>query len=240
MLGTLYDDAFKAIVSNSRPRDIYQIKCINKYHYQRISANLVIDMVIQNIERRLRQHFGTYYDNFVTAISKNKISIAGSFITQCALDEDWPDADIDLYTYSRISPQIFDWTIYAEIQEYYIHRKYCTSSGIIRSVCLNTGKVRLTELSRSPMHPNLNVYISNTYNIDACRNIYKYEDDKHVLEIGHLSSIMNKEVTANANNILQTFLSMQKKYIDRGFSFRKENPNHIKYDDCIIQSSHQI
>jgi len=100
------------------------------------------------------------------------------------------------------------------------------------STCSHT--LQMIMLERCEKNPTALSYINNTYDFNVCKNIYKIKDGKHVLKINNLSSIMNKEIQLDANNMGKNGFARNDKYLRRGFKFRQENYDYIKYMNRVI------
>jgi len=206
---------------------------------------MIHGMIIKNIIKKLRIILADNYDDFIMKIEKHKIRISGSFIIQCALDEYWQYSDIDLYTYATIPINFFNWAT----GRYLYHRvKYNELPNIKNIINFNkrvpgitvsnnsrTHELQMIILERSAKNPTISSYINNTYDFNICKNIYKIKNGKHQLKINNLSSIMNKEIQIDINNMGKNTATRCKKYMARGFEIRKEKHDHyIRYMNRII------
>jgi len=250
MFGVLYSDIFSLIAANSDPIDIYRVKCIDKYHYKYISNDFIHGVIIKNITQKLKQTLGCNYDNFMMIMEKYKIRISGSFIIQCALGEYWNDSDIDLYTYSQISTNFFDWTkgdtLFMRdnynnlpnidtIINFYVRPESNKSKDnyYVKSIRRTpTYKLQLIMLDKSIKNPNISSYV-NMHDFNICKNVYKIKNGKHVLKINNLNNIMQKQIQPDAN-IGRDHVARWNKYLNRGFTFQKIRQNYITYINRIV------
>uniref|UniRef100_A0A6C0C8V1 Uncharacterized protein n=1 Tax=viral metagenome TaxID=1070528 RepID=A0A6C0C8V1_9ZZZZ len=244
MFGVFYSDIVNIIIADFDPADVYQLKCVDKYHFNYVTNDFIHSMIIKNIIKKLREKLGANYDNFVMAMEKLKIRISGSFVVQCALNEYWEESDIDLYTHSPISANMFDWTDGSQI---YSRRLYGGIPNILSIINFHEKPVfvpgqwhvvyklflQMIKLERSPKHPTIWSHIDKTYDYDICKNVYKIKNGKPTLKISNLSSIMNKEIQIDINNIGKND-NRDQKYINRGFIFRKGRHDYIKYMRRVV------
>ena len=93
----LFSDPLLEIIHYLSPKDVLSlvnssVKCkkIIKYvHFRQV--------IIIEINRRLRNIFGDFYEEFKYELENNQAIISGSFILQCILGEEWQGSDIDIY-----------------------------------------------------------------------------------------------------------------------------------------------
>jgi hypothetical protein len=90
-----HGDIFKYVLFNYlSPKDILKLQKV--FHY---TEDIFDKKVIQNIENRLKLIFSDEekYQKFKELMTLNKGYIAGSFLTQCILEEYWDDSNIDIF-----------------------------------------------------------------------------------------------------------------------------------------------
>jgi len=234
----IYSDWFvyNIIESSSTPSILYNLKLTNKWHHKIITFSHIKFMVIKNIHRKLKEYLGFEYDKFLSIMDKDNISISGSFVLQCILDEYWSMADIDLYTYNDTS----------NIEQVFVDNEYDYSFknfdggysqlfGIKKVVnCCTTNKINI-QLILLDEYKNVIDYIKTTFDFNICKNIYSIKNGKDYLYIDNLLNIMNKTVSGGILGTAYKFTGRKLKYEERGFTFQNNViGNHIYYNGNVI------
>jgi len=243
MFGVLYGDLFRKITDDFTAVGLYQIKLVDKYHFEYITADTIHNSIIKNILGTLREMLGIRYDIIIASMQEHKMEIAGSFVLQCALDEYWQGSDIDFYTYAPQTKRIFGDTVSGAA--YYAKDEYSTLPNIthifnydvsIEDYPKHTNywqpkRLQVIHLEKSEKNYDIESYVNNTYDFSVCKNIFRFEDGKPVLKIGHLSNVMNKETRIDLPGNIAV---RGEKYLARGFKFIEEKHPFINYAKNIV------
>ena len=192
----LNSDVINEIINYMSPRDLFFYRQTNKYTYDNITNEMIINRAIGCIHNRLREIVNNY-DEFVEFIEKRRIKFYGPFILQCLLGEYWDDFQIDAktthsdniyYDCKRIDPLM---TIdIKESQEIMNH---------------NLGRYNYEEtidLYEHKSYQNQILLKVECDNFDYhCHDILKSEftikNGQSYLTVKHLNKIMNMKITSN-------------------------------------------
>jgi len=184
----------------------------NNINYHHIKQSVAI-----RVERKLKNDIKIPYDKFYDFLHKYNVSICGSFLLQCILDETFEDSlGIDLLINNDPS-DIFDSfkLIQGEYQEsrnhfYKLNKYFAMSDHHIRIINTDVPKLE---------------FIQTMTSFDVCKNLY---DTKNIY-ISDLNAIINKK--EGLKNVFdpdsKTYPCVYKidklvrKYVNRGFEFKK-------------------
>jgi hypothetical protein len=216
------------------------MKCVDKFHHDNISNDLIHGMIVKNITKKLRIILEDDYDNFILTVERHEIILSGSFIIQCALNEYWDGSDIDMYTFHEFhDSDIFSWatrqSVYSKNES-----EYNNLTGIIKIDNYIKGEnycqpFQLITLERINQKMSVKSYLRDTFDFNICKNIYKIKNGRHILKTQNLSSIMHKEIQPNAMNIGKNHLARYQKYIQRDFKIDKiDKCDYVKYVNIVI------
>ena len=240
-LDILHSDWFiHNIQQHILPKEFCILKYVSKFYYTNITDNLVANVIIKNIDRRLKKVLGSSYNMFIKYISVNNIAISGSFIIQCILDEYFEDSDIDLYAYADIDEdQFFDVILKDQYTEDDIEGMVDNYGNLPRvfeviNAHLASGqKLQKIHMSNPKINnPNkLLKYIIKSFDMDVCKNIFMIINGIPKLYIHNIWKIICKQDTIKIN-IFRKMETRINKYELRNFKFNYdlELTNYIKHD----------
>lgn len=206
------------------PIDLYNLKMSTKYHYNLITYSDIKYVIISNIINKLQEMIDVKINDLLKFMDKYEITISGSFIIQCILNEYWVDSDVDMYTYSSVNlnKNIFvnnNYTVSGYTTENeYATLKYIKMMGVFEKH--NKLKVQLIVLDTDK---DIYEYVKTTCDFDVCKNIFNIKNGKCNLQIHNLQNIMNKQISCNFLGMSCTMPTRKLKYEKRGFIFK----NHI-------------
>jgi hypothetical protein len=93
--------------------ELYQLYKKTKLENQKEKyVELIEKNTANKIEKKFRELFGKFYDDFVYIFEKSECRISGSFVLQNLLGEFWENSDIDIFTHSipKINfDYVYDW-----------------------------------------------------------------------------------------------------------------------------------
>lgn len=164
----LFSDPLLEIIQYMSPKDVLNIinssieckKIIKYYHFHQI--------ILKEINRRLKLIFKDYYDEFKKQLQDNQAIISGSFILQCILGEDWEDSDVDIYVPIRNSQSKYTYLedfLYRHLAQIEYHcREYNNNNieGTRKYACYNEKYFNKVKCSVNPN--TLYRFFSNSYN----------------------------------------------------------------------------
>lgn len=203
-------------LSTLSPKDLYIMRCVNKDFHKIINYHHIKQSIAIRVARKIKNDIKIPYDKFNNFLHKYDISICGSFLLQCILDENFEDCTgIDLLI-NKDSSDIFESfkLIQHEYQKcykvFYTYNEYFAAPGHhIRFI--------ITDISKSE-------FIQNMTSFDICKNLY----DTRNIYVSDLIGILNKkEKLKNAFTgskkypVVYSVDKLVKKYINRGFRFKK-------------------
>jgi len=218
------------------PKDLYNLKMTTKYHYKMITYLDIKHVIIINVLKMLQDKINVKLCDLLTFMNRYKISISGSFIVQCILNEYWPDSDIDLYTKSDINlgKNIFTDNGYS-VSAYTTENEY-SMLGSIKTIG-NFEKPDKTKVQLIILDTDKNMckYVKTMYDFDVCKNIFNIKNGKYNLKIHNLQSIINKQISCNFLGMSCTMSKRKLRYEERGFIFKNHIiGNHIYYNGELI------
>ncbi len=218
------------------PKILYNLKLTNKWHLKEITFQNIKYVVIKNITRKLKELVDIDYNEFVSYMEQNDISISGSFVLQCILDEYWLKSDIDLFTpREKICCDIITDNNYFAVGENCNDDYVNTGVTGVRDYCNNNKKYANLQIIFMREDRNVLHYVKYFFDLDICKNVYSVKNGNHCLYIDKLINIMNKEISFDFINTSSNFPSRKIKYENRGFTFKNNLlSNHIYYDNLQV------
>jgi len=223
----IFHDVFHAYIINYLSyKDIKILQWIYpdlKYELGNYSQKIIIN----TINDKLSAIFGSNYLEFAIILKSYNTIIAGSFILQCIIGENWSDSDIDIF----IPIKFIDNTYQTEIDNYlkiYTNRcdlkytiyKYVISDKIycVRDYLLdNKYKIQLIYVDIT--NDELTTFILEITDFNFCKSFYNLEQ----VYIANLTSVVNKQCKLNFTNNLKRSMIRYRKYLGRGFEFDINN-----------------
>ncbi len=110
----LFGDPFYGVIINYLSiKDLLTLRQTCK-HYQNL-GEIIYERILQEAHRRLKKLFGSKLNQFFSVMEQCKAVIAGSFLIQCVLDEDYA-SDIDIFIPHQVN-------LREKYQFYYITNK---------------------------------------------------------------------------------------------------------------------
>lgn len=225
-----------------KPKDLFNFKYVSKTLYNLITTKDIYNSIISTIHEMLKKQIKLNYNDILQFLSTHNITISGSFIIQCALDEYCPTSDIDMITCHSIHESILSDYFQKQMERYDAVSMFPVVDYLVGEQCIQL------------IHTDLPDAISHIANFDLniCKNGYTYATNE--LYIQNLNHIMNKRMVIDKNNY--NLVSRCEKYIKRGFkleqspciqnlldsidddhrhlSYVKANNNPISHIDAII------
>lgn len=236
------------VLAYTSPKTIFNARLADSTCLNNVDSDLMISIIKERIEKRLRIIFLDQYDNLVQAMSESKSIISGSFIIQCILDERWLDSDIDIYV--GVKNHVF-----SDEKNYLIMDKFLTgginSKDYLQGV--HNGFVNYTNYFSSGLGhrirdvrnflcPNEStelqlvvIQLSEDYSLqdhvfstgfEACKNYFSFNSDGSInLVITNLKEIMYRVTTYTILSMSDFLYRLRKYGLGRGFRFKsKYNP----------------
>jgi hypothetical protein len=200
------------------PKDLYMMRWINDDFRKNINYKHIKKSIAIRVEQKIKNDIKIPYDIFYNFLHKHNISICGSFLLQCVLDENFDDCmGIDLlinedYTEILESFELIQHEYQMGQKYFYVHNKYFISHD--RHIRFIIAHVPKSE------------FIQNMTSFDICKNLY----DTRNIHISNLVGILNKKeklknvfVPGGLNKYAHfyTINALTKKYVSRGFRFKK-------------------
>jgi hypothetical protein len=224
---TFQSDWFIQILSNNiLPINLYILKFVSKP-----LTKIVDELLPQIIIKKFKSLFKPKHcDLIMKYINTNHLVISGSFIIQCILNEYYEDSDIDLYDYSGTSvkdnylnilnintetlkyPQTanfidtYDNLVYIDTV---INRKFKNGKNI-QTIIINSNDVTDPQTFKN--------YMIQTFDLNICKNMFTYIDNKPFLYIHAPFKLINKHDTILGNYLGSKTIGRIQKYMNRGFS----------------------
>ncbi len=227
---------FNLIENTTTPKILYNLKLTNKWLFKQITFQNLKQVVINNITKKLKQLVKIDYKKFITYIEQNDMSISGSFVLQCILDEYWTESDIDLFVpKEEICCDIMIDNNYFPVDEN-CNNDYVNTgvTGVkdFRNIDENYANLQIIFMREDR---NVKNYVKHFFDLDICKNIYTVKNGKHYLYIDKLINIMNKEISFDFINTSNNFFSRKLKYENRGFTFKNNLlSNYIIYNNLLL------
>ncbi len=235
----IYSDwfIFNLIENITTPKILYNLKLTNKWHFKEIKIQNIKQVVIKNIIIKLKEFTNINYNDFVSYLEQNNMSISGSFVLQCILDEYWDGSDIDLY--SDVNKDTYDDSLFYD-NNYNIFDKSgdegYDAGGIKGIHTFSNSNKKYCHLQMIFLNDtDVFKYVKKCYDLIICKNVYRIKNGKHSLYIDNLQNIMEKEIPCNFMNLTASFPSRKIKYENRGFVYKNVKlGNYILYNECYI------
>ncbi len=233
----IYSDWFVYnMLEHLNAKDLYSLKMSTKFHYKEIKYKDIKNVIIKTVINRLESETNIKIDVLLNYMEKNKISISGSFILQCILNEFWADSDIDMYTYenANLAKNVFMDCGY-EVSAFTTENDYAMLNEI-RTIgnfdILGKPTIQLILLDNDK---NIFTYVNTSYDFNVCKNIFYVENGKNMLHIQHIHNIMKKQISCNFLGTSCKLSARKLKYEGRGFTF-KDNVlgNYVYYNGGIV------
>jgi hypothetical protein len=225
------------------PIALYNLKHTSKYYYKNINTKIITNAIIPNIHRRLKQMLNEKYDKFIKYIDKNSVSISGSFILQCILDEHYEGSDVDLYSYLSYNDEM--WYSLIDMEDLDETQKTLAEDyailpdihDVINGHIKNGQKLQNIQLNNISNYEELKNYIINKYDMDICKNIFTIVNGKSMIYFHNLNKIMNKRDIITDRNIDARRMQRIDKYKSRGFNIKFKYDvfnklDHIYHENC--------
>lgn len=214
--------------------------CISLHLANILPEKVLHNKIIKNVLNKLKLLFKNHYQIVLKLLKENAISITGSFILECILDETY-NGDIDLCLHENLKSECkqflnsinyFNLKFVKKYPNTYpsIHIEfYKLLSEIIE---FNYGhywgkKVQFILLKSH----NYQDYL-DTFDLDVCKNLFHYNKEKGAFEfyIYNLRGIYEKNIDVCSN---KSFTNRIIKYCERGFKILNSNyeifENVIRY-----------
>ena len=226
---------YNIIESSSTPSILYNLKLTNKWHYKFINLSHIKLMVINNITNKLKELVNINYENLIKYMEKYNLSISGSFVLQCILNEYWTNSDIDFYTnYKDIDISIilnnkYNETVYNHNDEY---PNFLGIENIKNFYTQN--KERYLQLIFLDENKNIFDFVKDNFDFSICKNIYNITNGKHNLYITNIYDIFNKQLNCDLIGTSKKLQQRKEKYEMRGFKFNNIIGNYIYHAQEII------
>lgn len=228
MENVLYGDPLTYHISTYLlPKDLYNIKYVNKTFYQFINTKMITRSINKEIYKRLLTYFGQYTDHFLELLYENNGIISGSFILQCILGVYWAKSDIDIYIPDGKKSEEF-----TSVENFvYNDLKWEWINGYGYGDDVDTNDIKITftreytnehDQKLQFIHLNLGKEIDQLYNFvhktfdfDITKNIYA----KDYLSICNLHEIFTRETMFKCAFRMGSTIRRYYKYKERGFTF---------------------
>ncbi len=233
----IYSDWFVYnMLEHLSAKDLYSLKMSTTFHYKEIKYKDIKNMIISTIIRRLQTTTNVKIDVLLKYMEKNKISISGSFILQCILNEFWEGSDIDMYTYKYLSlnKNVFIDSGY-EVSAFTTEKDYIMLGDISTIGNFEIKDKPVLQLILLDNDKNIFTYINTSYDFNVCKNIFYIENGKYMLNMQHMHDIMNKQISCNFLGTSCKLSTRKLKYEERGFTFKNNVlGNYIYYNGHIV------
>jgi len=201
--------------------DLYNLSSTCKYYAKKIDKKDFNMRIIYEINKRLRNIFGDDYMEFKKTMHETGATIVGSFITQCVLDEDWKNSDIDIYVRSFESKLL----LFFKNKKYTCNPRdgiYPVNIEQISIFRINGYKIKIMDVHSISIVD----YVKNLCMYNICKIMYQCNDidsnlnDSSInnLHVYNLSDIVNRCTNICMYNI-EKYLYHFEKYYKRGFKF---------------------
>ena len=209
------------------PKDFFVLKYVCKYYYKYITKNDIKKKIISTIHERLKKVLNIQYETFIKYISKNYISISGSFIIQCILGEYYEESDIDMYSYLIMEEHmffdIFSMESLTEMQKQMFADYGCLPdiASIINEKLENGHKLQQIVMNSTKIKTleQLKNFVLSSFDFNICKNLFSIIDGKEYLYIHSLWNIINKHDIITTVKFDRQVPNRIEKYKKRGFNF---------------------
>jgi len=185
------------------------MRFINNEFQKRINYDLIKRAIKIKIEDKIKKEIQIPYEKFIDFMKKCDISICGSFILQCIIDENY-NKGIDLCV--EFNPELFN--EFELIQNRYpqYRTRYYTTNRIYGNN--NDDSIRFIQSNKLPKLQ----FVKEMTDFDICKNLY---DANGNLYIHDLIGIFDKKEKLSAPCLNYYTDARKKKYLKRGFVFEK-------------------
>jgi len=251
MLIDIPAEILKIIINCSDSRSAYNLKCTCKYiNTLNTKFNIVKRRLIENVDKTLYKYFGghlsknlsegqfgEHVNEFKGALEASGGVISGSLLTQCLLDVEWEDGDIDIYIpgNNEISPTLtaLEKFIYNSPKSFYLREDSWTrykrgvrtrSSKItwMRSYEVKGKKIQIIQVSDVKYNPislkDIVSFINSSFDFNFTKNTYYIENSTPHITIGNITELRDRTFNFRYTSSLIDSMKRANKYISRGFN----------------------
>lgn len=162
------------------------------------------------------------------------------------MEEYWPDSNLDIYIPCDNNLNNVH-TITKQMNSLFKHHYTILNSDEQNSISNDKVKLGIINIflgdddNVSIRTINVNTdnkqELLNNFDFDICKNLYYFESDKPILYINNFTNIINKQTKFNHTSILGNSFHRMVEYINRGFTFDK---NNISYEQLALISKNII
>lgn len=186
------------------PKDLYMLHFVNRTLYKQVTYDLIKEVAIQSINRKLCRVFG---DSFQSLLENAGAVVSGSLILQCLLGEEWNGSDIDIFrptTSNMIGAEtIIDRYLCQQkhsqkqvITSYNMNRKH--GNCVIEHRLADGTRVQVIQFESSDKKLDFveqsKNFIIHDFDFDVCMNLYAIRDTQEILYCHTLTGIIHKVI----------------------------------------------
>lgn len=174
------------------PQTLYFYRATNKYTYHYITMDKIKNKIIQNIHKELKLRLGDKYDLLNDCMNKRQLILRSEFITNC-IWETYDDMDIDFYIFEKEMGTVED-NIFEDLQ--------------IKNITYQNIQSYLNFETSWYIKLNTKLYVEvrcsynhNDIDWDYDPELFRctYNQNKNILYLPYLSSIMHKKLVIRNN-----------------------------------------
>ncbi len=247
-MNTIFGDIRYILADKLECKDLWNL---GKIQNKERMIDLIVKKGEKEIKTRLQRFLGDKYEQFMEIMNRTGCVIAGSFVLQCLLNEDW-ESDIDIFVpieekilertdcYNPVSEiETFLFQNYkmdnyhaAERYGHDIHENKIKWIRTFERKNNHNFQVVLVEVKTG----NIKDFIHENFDFDIVKNVFQEE----ILHIFDYEQVFSKKVEFKVGRRLGSSILRTEKYEKRGFTFFNKQMSEKRICELVEHQDYGI